>query len=110
MLAIDQNFLASKYSIDEKRYISPLDYYVQRSRSTPLSPNPDFSEESYRKTHPDVNAAIQRGNLISGFHHFVFYGVEEGRDVRSVAAFETEKEDGERMYRLIVQQYRARFG
>jgi len=99
MLAIDQNFVASKYSIDQKKYISPLDYYVQRSPSTPISPSPDFSEESYRRTYPDVNAAIQRGDMISGFHHFVHYGVNEGRDFRSVAAFEKEKEDSERLER-----------
>ena len=99
MLAIEPNFVASKYSIDEKKYISPLDYYVQRSRSTPISPSPGFSEESYRKLYPDVDAAVQRGDLISGFHHFVFYGRNEGREVRSVAEFEREEIEAETLER-----------
>ena len=95
MLAIDQNFVASKYVIDEKKYISPLDYYVRCSRDTPISANSDFSEESYRRAYPDVNDAIRRGDLVSGFHHFVLHGVNEGRDFRSVAAFKKEKQESE---------------
>ena len=99
MLAIDQNFVASKYLIDGKKYISPLDFYVQCSRDMPISPTPHFSEESYRKAYPDVDAVVQKGDMISGFHHFVLYGVSEGRNFVSVAAFEKEKEDSKRLER-----------
>ena len=89
VVAVDRKFVAARYSIDEKEYVSTLDYYVRRSRHNPISPSHSFSEEYYRSANADVKAAILRGDLISGYHHFRIHGIKEGRQVLSVEDFET---------------------
>ena len=46
--------------------------------SSPLSPG--FNERAYLHAHPDVAAAIVRGDVESGKDHFLKYGSQEGRD------------------------------
>lgn len=38
-----------------------------------------FEEDFYRQTHPDVDEAVRRGQITSGFEHFVRAGLAEGR-------------------------------
>lgn len=89
-VAVDRKFVAAKYCIDEKEYISALDYYIRCSRHSPISPSHRFSEEYYRSANPDVNALIRRGDAISGYHHFMIRGAQEGRSVLSVEDFESK--------------------
>jgi hypothetical protein len=44
-----------------------------------IPPPPDFSEENYLKRHPDVADLVLRGELKSGYHHWILYGRAEGR-------------------------------
>ena len=89
-VAVDRKFVAAKYSIDQKKYVSALDYYIRCSRHSPISPSRSFSEAYYRSANPDVSARILRGELISGYHHFRLHGAHEGRSVRSVEDFEAK--------------------
>jgi hypothetical protein len=41
--------------------------------------NGDFSEEAYLRANPDVNEAIERGDLPSGYVHYLGHGYFEGR-------------------------------
>lgn len=55
----------------------------------PLPPLPDpaeFDDLLYRNHHPDVNAAVARGEFASGWEHFRRYGAAEGRYWRRRAA------------------------
>jgi SAM-dependent methyltransferase len=38
-----------------------------------------FNEAEYLKLNPDVDAAVARGEIPSGWLHFVFYGIDESR-------------------------------
>lgn len=38
-----------------------------------------FDEAWYRREHPDVAGALQRGQFVSGLEHFVLHGKSEGR-------------------------------
>lgn len=40
---------------------------------------PEFSEEAYLRAHPDVADLVRRGEIKSGYHHWVLYGRAEGR-------------------------------
>lgn len=37
------------------------------------------SDKDYLKRYPDVSAAVQKGQFVSGFHHFKEYGEKENR-------------------------------
>lgn len=90
VVAVDRQFVAARHSIDEKKYVSALDYYVRCSRRRPISPSRSFSEEYYRSANPDVNAMIRRGDLVSGYQHFRIYGIKQARQVFSVQQFERD--------------------
>ena len=53
--------------------------YLDRADCRMVSPNPLFDEIWYRFVNPDVAAEIADGLYLSGFHHFVRYGLREGR-------------------------------
>ncbi|MDP2136962.1 MAG: glycosyltransferase [Candidatus Didemnitutus sp.] len=38
-----------------------------------------FSEQAYLLAHPDVGSAVARGELPSGWHHYLLFGQREGR-------------------------------
>ncbi|HEY9298881.1 MAG TPA: hypothetical protein VIQ31_21490 [Phormidium sp.] len=43
-----------------------------------------FNEQYYLDSYPDVNASVNTGgNFFSGFEHFIFYGLDEGRSLVS---------------------------
>ena len=56
-----------------------IDMYLDRPECRMVSPNPLFDEVWYRFVNPDVAAEIADGLYLSGFQHFVRYGVHEGR-------------------------------
>jgi hypothetical protein len=39
----------------------------------------DFDEDDYLRANPDVRHAVQRGEIESGFQHYIGYGYFEGR-------------------------------
>ena len=43
----------------------------------------EFDEQHYIEAHPDVAAAVQRGELASGYGHYGTAGYAEGRDARA---------------------------
>lgn len=48
---------------------------------------PAFDEVFYRKKNPDVAQALTAGDFASGFQHWLFFGLAEGRE----AAFSRPK-------------------
>ncbi len=57
----------------------PFAHYMSVGRLKGYSPSPDFSEGWYLAFNADVRDAVQRGELLCGFHHFLKVGREEGR-------------------------------
>ncbi|ROU03410.1 hypothetical protein [Histidinibacterium lentulum] len=53
--------------------------YMSTPELQTCSPNPVFSELGYRARNTDVREAIEAGDLVSGFVHFLLYGCQEGR-------------------------------
>ena len=51
-----------------------FEIYLDHHRLRALSPSGTFNEERYRLAHPQVAAAIGRGEISSGFMHFLFFG------------------------------------
>src|SRR5215469_6370633 len=56
--------------------------------SAPL-PEQNFNEAAYLYLHPDVAAAVRRGEYRSGLEHWKKYGKEEGRMLRPEGGSET---------------------
>lgn len=54
-------------------------HYLNNVKNSRLSPNKDFDEDFYRAFYYDVNTAILRGQLSSGYEHFLLSGKAEGR-------------------------------
>src|SRR6185437_4131520 len=44
-----------------------------------FDPLPDFSESWYLNRYPDIAAAVERGEIRNGYHHFLTAGVAEHR-------------------------------
>jgi len=59
--------------------IGPLAHYRQYGAGEARDPNALFDEQGYREANPDVDAAIQRGDLDSGYQHYLIWGWKEGR-------------------------------
>lgn len=45
-----------------------------------VPPPPDFDEDAYLRTYPDVAAEVTAGRLQSGFVHYLLHGRHEGRE------------------------------
>ena len=43
---------------------------------------PEFTDPLYLKANPDVDDAVRRGELTSGYHHWIAHGQAEGRCLR----------------------------
>ncbi len=57
----------------------PVALYLSSPVLARLNANALFDEPWYRRAHPDVEAAVASGVLVSGLHHYVAFGLEEGR-------------------------------
>ena len=89
-IRVDRKFIAANYPVDPALHISALDFYLQAPREAAVSPNARFSERYYRALYGDVEREILKGNLISGYQHFLASGMAEGRQSISVEAFEKD--------------------
>ena len=43
---------------------------------------PEFMDAPYLQANPDVEEAIRRGEVSSGYHHWIAHGRTEGRSLR----------------------------
>jgi hypothetical protein len=96
---LDPAFLSERYKIDLNEYISQFDFYFLNVARLQLSPSALFSEEAYRRDHPDVNEAIEANKLISGFSHYITTLSSEKRTYLTVSEYNT---------RLRLQELRER--
>jgi predicted Zn-dependent protease len=53
-------------------------HYFRKSNCLEVSPNRFFNEQWYRKYYEEVQAAIDLGFFINGFHHFLLIGIKKG--------------------------------
>lgn len=86
---LDPVFLMERYKIDLDEYISQFDFYFINVARLQLSPSALFSEEAYRRDHPDVNEAIEANKLVSGFSHYITTLSSERRAYLTVSEYET---------------------
>ncbi len=57
----------------------PFTHYLLEGIKKSYSPSGDFDETWYRAFYGEVRVAIQRGDIISGFYHYIAAGRAEGR-------------------------------
>jgi hypothetical protein len=57
----------------------PLTHYLVQGMLEANSPGPSFDEKFYRAFYPEIQHAIDRGEIPSGFYHYVVAGREERR-------------------------------
>lgn len=57
----------------------PLTHYLVHGVQQAYSPNASFDEQWYRSFYPEIRMAIARGEVMSGFYHYIVAGRDEGR-------------------------------
>lgn len=73
----DEAFYTSTYPVPNTE--RPFEHYLRRGSALRHSPNAWFDEAWYVAFYKDVSEAIESGQLLSGFHHYLAKGREEGR-------------------------------
>ncbi len=61
-------------------FLSPLHHYLGRHSAVPYDPLPEFSEQYYLATYPDVAEAVAKGAFPNGYMHYLRKGVFELRN------------------------------
>jgi hypothetical protein len=61
-------------------YLTPLHHYVAVGASAGVSPSWIYDDTFYLETYPDVREAVESDAFCCGFEHFLWHGVEDGRD------------------------------
>jgi hypothetical protein len=94
---LDLPFIEKNYEIDPDTHVAVADFYLARNLDEhPVDPGPFFSEEYYLRQHEDVAAAKRRGEVISGYQHYVAAGRLEERAVMTVREHAAFREAGRR--------------
>lgn len=77
----DADFYRAAYLAEEPERIAgqPFLHYLYVGRRLGHSPNRWFDEGWYLAFYDDVRAAVRRGELMCGFHHYLAAGMREGR-------------------------------
>lgn len=85
--------------------------YFSNPYISALDPNPVFDEAWYRLNNQDVLAAIEKGDVYSGFSHYLTFGIFEGRWPNAAMAARAVPTDRARPYLDIIDEpaYRGRY-
>ncbi|MCQ8242172.1 hypothetical protein [Rhizosaccharibacter radicis] len=75
----DAGFYRDRHMTTADGDADPFSHYLEQGSSRGASPNAWFDEQWYRAFYRDVDEAVARGRVSSGFHHFVLFGRAEGR-------------------------------
>ena len=75
----DEVFYAKQSQQRFKSKFAAFQHYIDACRTTMPNPNSEFDEAFYRSFHYDVNAVIEKGELICGFEHYIISGRKEQR-------------------------------
>ena len=59
--------------------VDPAQHYMNYGAKEGRNPSKFFNEKEYLSMNLDVKAAVEKGDLLSGFAHFANYGCKEGR-------------------------------
>ena len=68
-----------QYDLTTQKILKLIEHVRTHFNDFNVLPPPDFSEEAYLRQHPDVASVVARGELRSGYHHWIIYGRVEGR-------------------------------
>lgn len=92
-LGIDTSYISDNHSEDFKHPLAAFDFYLERCfGGKAIDPRCDFSEPYYLMRYPDVASAVEAGQIISGYQHFISSGAKERRSVASVAEYSKRDE------------------
>lgn len=78
----DAEYYRQRYLSDgESRlfFNDPFSHYLVYGIPQAYSPNANFDESWYRAFYGEVRTAISRGEIVSGFYHYIAAGQKEGR-------------------------------
>lgn len=75
----DHTYYTTTYLNADASPYEALKHYVDVGARIGNNPNPDFDEMWYRTFYGDVKAAMDAGEIISGYHHYVMSGKSERR-------------------------------
>jgi hypothetical protein len=76
----DPAFYRSEYMPGSKKSDDELlSHYIQHAGARGYSPNAFFDEKFYCAFYPEVQEAVETGQVMSGFYHYVVTGSGEGR-------------------------------
>lgn len=75
---LDEEFYREKYMPPDFSG-SPFEHYISVGSRSQYDPNKNFDESFYRVMYPDVAAAIDRGEIVCGFEHYLVAGESEAR-------------------------------
>lgn len=77
-VCFDEVWYDHKYALAARKPRG-LDHYLKIGMHVGYSPNAVFDEEFYLSNNPEVAKAVQAGEFLSGFEHYIRYGRLEGR-------------------------------
>lgn len=92
---LDREFLEKNNNISDDFYVSAYDFYYQEAARREVSPSKEFSETAYRELNPDVKQAVESGNLLSGFAHYIITLNNEKRASMTAAEYEQHQKKAE---------------
>ncbi len=78
----DANYYRNKYltgDISPRYFNDPFSHYLIYGIAKAYSPNAYFDEAWYRAFYSEVRIAIESGEILSGFYHYIAAGRDEGR-------------------------------
>ena len=80
----DADFYRATFLCEVSRHNGrePFEHYMHEGCRLGYSPNSWFDEEWYRAFYQDVRRAIDRGDFLCGFQHYLLAGKREGRQPR----------------------------
>lgn len=79
----DYEWYRSQIMHDERRNEysgGPYEHFLREGLNRGFSSIPDFDENYYLKTYPDIENAVRAGHISSAFYHFLDDGIEEYRN------------------------------
>ncbi|WP_442756460.1 hypothetical protein ACNHKD_07565 [Methylocystis sp. JAN1] len=75
----DDAWYIKQYPEAGRSDLEPFFHYLHIGAKLGYSPNAEFSEDFYLAFYNDIRAAVARGEIHSGFHHYLAAGEKENR-------------------------------
>ncbi|WP_177202199.1 glycosyltransferase [Methylobacterium sp. ap11] len=104
----DGEWYRSQIMNDERRNSysgGPYEHFLREGLGRGVSSIPDFDENYYLKTYPDIENAVRSGNISSAFSHFLTDGIDEYRNPNQYMNLKIYKESNPDIERLIKKKF-----